>query len=219
LLCDHTSIIQLIKRGNTMKKIISVLSIASVTTFGLFAFMASLINSDQVVITQGLLPVIVDIVELPEETKPEVIPRKQFQPPQPPPVMEISKVTPEISEVSPEFSYNPSELTVKSNVIDIVNINNQRDSEARPIVRVNPKYPMEAHRSGIQGWVILAFDISKIGEVINIKVIDSEPKRVFDKAARQALRKWKYRAKSVDGKQIHQKNFTVQLDFNMEQQI
>jgi protein TonB len=63
----------------------------------------------------------------------------------------------------------------------------------------------------------LAFDINTIGQVVNISVVDSLPKRVFDKAAKQALKKWKYKAKLVDGKAVAQHNFSVQLDFNMSQ--
>lgn len=202
-----------------MKKLLSVFTIASITTFGLFAFMAYLITNEQVGITQGPPPVIIDIVQIPEESKPEPFVRKQFQPPEPPPVMEMSKVTPEITEVSSEYNYTPSNLDLKTDITDTITMKEQPDQDARPIVRVNPKYPMNALRSGIQGWVKLAFDISEIGQVVNVKVVDSEPKRIFDKAARQALRKWKYRAKLIDGKQVKQHNFTVQLDFNMEQQI
>lgn len=202
-----------------MKKIVSIFSIASVTTFGLFAFMAFLISNDQVGIIEGLPPVVVEVIELPEDSKPEPFVRKQLQPPVPPPVMMVSKTAPEVTEVNSEIGYVPSEISIKSSTTEVISMNNQRDTEARPIVRVNPKYPMDALRNGIQGWVRLAFDISDIGEVINVKVLDSEPKRVFDKAAKQALRKWKYRAKSVNGTRTQQGNFTVQLDFNMDKQI
>jgi len=202
-----------------MKKTLSIFTLAGITTFGIFAFMAFLISSDQVGIQEGLPPVIIDIVEIPDETKPETLVRKQFQPPEPPPVMDSDRVPPEITEVSSEFTYTQSDMNIQSVTTDTVIMNSQSDQDARPIVRVNPKYPIDALRNGIQGWVKLAFDISDIGQVINVKVIDSQPKRVFDKAARQALRKWKYRAKSIDGKQVQQQNFTVQLDFNMEQQI
>jgi protein TonB len=202
-----------------MKKTLSIITLAGITTFGLFAFMAFLINSDQVVITKGLPPVIIDIVEVPDENKPEIIVRKQLQPPEPPPAMETDRLPPETTEVSSKFDYTQSDMSIESVNTDTVMTIGPSDQDARPVVRVNPKYPMSALRNGIQGWVKLAFDISEIGEVINVKVLDSKPKRVFDKAAKQALRKWKYRAKSVDGKQVQQQNFTVQLDFNMEQQI
>ena len=191
---------------------------ASTITFGLFAFMAFLISNEQVGIAKIPAGVIIDVIGLPEDTKVEALVRHKFEPPKPPPVMQQNRVMAEVIEVNSEYSYTPTELTVTSNAVDLLIKNNQRDRDARPIVRVNPKYPISALRNGVQGWVVLAFDISKIGEVINVKVLDSQPKRIFDKAAKQALKKWKYRAKLVDGKQVSQQNFTVQLDFNMDQQ-
>ena len=202
-----------------MKKILSIFTLAGITTFGLFAFMAFLVSSDQVAILKGDPTVIIDIVALPDESKPEIVVRNPLQPPEPPPAMETDRLPPTVAEVSTAFTYTPSDMNIKSVNTDTMLMGNQSDQDARPVVRVNPKYPMGALRNGVQGWVKLVFDISEIGEVINVKVLDSEPKRVFDKAAKQALRKWKYRAKSIDGKQVQQKNFTVQLDFNMEQQI
>ena len=49
-----------------------------------------------------------------------------------------------------------------------------------------------------------------------MNVIDAEPKRVFDKEAKRALRKWKYKPKVVDGKAMKQVGLTVRLDFNMD---
>lgn len=202
-----------------MKKLLSIFTMAGMITFGLFVFMAYLISSNHVEITQGPPPVIVDVVQIPEEDKPEKYVRKLFQPPEPPPMMETTRVTPQVADVSSEFSYKQPEMNLTTNMTDTVTMNGQPNQDARPIVRVNPKYPLDALRKGVQGWVKLAFDISEVGEVINVKVLDSEPKRIFDKAAKQALRKWKYRAKSIDGKQVQQHNFTVLLDFNMEQHI
>lgn len=201
-----------------MKKLLSIFSIASITTFVLFGFMAYLISNDQVGITQGPPPVIIDLVQIPEESKPDIMTRKEFKPPEPPPMIETSKVTPESTDVNSNYSYTPSGINLKTDITDSETILGQQDQDARPIVRVSPKYPIDALRKGIQGWVKLAFDISEIGQVINVRVVDSEPKRVFDKAARKALKKWKYKAKSIAGKQMKQHNFTVQLDFNMEQQ-
>ena len=51
----------------------------------------------------------------------------------------------------------------------------------------------------------------------DIEVIEAEPKRVFDREARRALRKWKYKPKIVDGKPVKQPGMFVQLDFKLEQ--
>jgi protein TonB len=40
---------------------------------------------------------------------------------------------------------------------------------------------------------------------------------LFDREARRALAKWKYRPKIVDGKAEKQFNMFVQLDFTLEQ--
>jgi protein TonB len=202
-----------------MKKILSICTLAGIISFGLFAFMAFLISNDGVVKTAVSPPVNFDVVQVPEDTKPAPIVRKQLQPPEPPPIMEVSKVTPVITEVNSTFDYNHSKPSFEDSNGDDFIMKSPPNHDARPIVRVNPKYPITALREGVQGWVKLAFDISAIGQVINVKVIDSEPKRIFDKAAKQALKKWKYRAKSIDGKKVQQKNFTVQLDFTMEKQI
>ena len=48
-----------------------------------------------------------------------------------------------------------------------------------------------------------------------VEVIDADPKRIFDKEAKRALRKWKYKPKVVDGTPLRQTGLTVQLDFKM----
>jgi protein TonB len=90
-----------------------------------------------------------------------------------------------------------------------------RDGDATPIVRIEPKFPTKAARDGIEGWVQLRFDIDELGGVDNVEVIDAQPKRVFDREARKALQKWKYKPKVVDGKAERQTGLTVQLDFKL----
>ena len=90
------------------------------------------------------------------------------------------------------------------------------DGDATPIVRINPRYPPEAARDGISGWVLLRFTIDEMGGVTNVEVIDSNPRRMFDQEARRALLRWKYKLKIIDGKAIAQPGMTVQLDFNLD---
>jgi protein TonB len=92
-----------------------------------------------------------------------------------------------------------------------------RDGDAQPIVRINPKWPPQALRDGKEGWVQLSFTIDEVGGVIDIKVIKAEPKRLFDREAKRALRKWKYRPKVVDGKPQRQAGQTVMLEFNLDE--
>ena len=201
-----------------MKKMIMIISLAGATTFGLFAFMAFLVNNDQVAPAEMLPTPVVEFAQVPDE-KPAVE-RVRFKnnPPPAPEPMPRTTITPTETVMDGDFDYGNPEIKVASTEPSLTLGGGSRDSDARPVVRINPKYPVEAARDGIEGWVKLRFDINEIGGVTNIEVIDAEPKRVFNKAARQALRKWKYRAKSEDGKTIVQKGLTVQLDFNMNQQ-
>ncbi len=89
-------------------------------------------------------------------------------------------------------------------------------SDVVPLVRIEPQYPRKAAMQGKQGWVLLSFDITETGAVDNIKVLKSNPRRVFDSAARRALRKWKYKPQMVDGKPSRRSNLKVQLDFKLE---
>ena len=56
-----------------------------------------------------------------------------------------------------------------------------------------------------------------MGGVEDVQVIDADPKRIFDREAKRALRKWKYRPKIIDGKPQKQFGLQVQLDFKLNQ--
>lgn len=199
-----------------MKKILAITSLASITTFGLFVFMAYLVNNDQIVVPEPTTTLVVDFAQLPEE-RPAAVkePFKNDPPPAPKPMPQTFEPTVE-TEVQGGYHYENPPIKLAGGNTNIT-LDNNHDGEARPVVRINPKYPISALRDGIEGWVQLRFDINALGAVTNVEVIDAEPKRVFDKAAKQALRKWKYRAKSENGNTVAQKGLTVQLDFNMEQ--
>ncbi len=201
-----------------MAKLLSYISLSVIITFGLFAFMASLISSDSVNITPPLPPIVVEVAQVPEDSKIQIIEKVKLDPPPAPEPMPKSDVTPVVANDAIALAYQSVPISLTGKGTTFKQYEGMNNNEARPIVRVNPKYPMDAIREGTEGWVKLAFDINKVGKVVNISVIDSQPKRIFDKAARQALRKWKYQAKSVDGQAVYQKSRTVQLDFSMEQQ-
>lgn len=186
--------------------------------FGLFAFMASLIANKHSPQTPYMETQIVEFVQPKKDSK--VILKTKILPPPPQPKivkLENTKMDPTDNDNSAIKVEVPG-INIAKQTIDNFDVAGSRDNEARPIVRVAPKYPITAMRDGKQGWVQLAFSIDEVGRVKNIKVLASEPNRVFNKAAIQALKKWKYKAKIVSGKPIEQHNLTVQLDFKLEQE-
>ncbi len=83
-------------------------------------------------------------------------------------------------------------------------------------LRVQPNYPSRALQRGIEGFVDLAFDITAAGATTNIRVINSDPEGVFERAAISALGKWKYKVPSVDGEANGQVDMMTRLTFSIE---
>ncbi len=73
-------------------------------------------------------------------------------------------------------------------------------SVTRLIHRVEPVYPPAARAQQIQGAVTLDVHIGAEGAVHNIEVVEGNP--VLAEAAVQAVRQWKYRPYSVDGRPV-----------------
>lgn len=83
-------------------------------------------------------------------------------------------------------------------------------------MQIPPQYPIDAAKKGIEGWVKLSFSIDTDGSVTNIQIIDAQPKRIFNRAARSALKRWRYQSKFVNAVPVMQHNMMIQLDFKME---
>jgi periplasmic protein TonB len=90
------------------------------------------------------------------------------------------------------------------------------DKSASAVVRIDPKYPPEAARDGIEGWVKLSFSVDQSGAVTDVVVLDAQPKRIFDREAIKALKSWKYQPQIQQGKAVMQRNMQVQLDFSLD---
>ena len=197
-----------------MKKILTITILAVMITMGLFAFMAFLISSDKVQISPSGPDVFLGSYSLPERSKPK--PPKTV--PVKPKATEIPKTTPPVTIGKGDILYHDPEISIHAEAptLDFMQSQKNVDHDAQPILRIDPKYPMDAARKGIEGWVQLSFDVNKVGEVINVEVISSEPKRVFEKSAKRALSKWKYQAKVIEGEYVMQKDLSVQLDFQID---
>jgi len=79
------------------------------------------------------------------------------------------------------------------------------------VMRIEPRYPVQAAEQGISGYVQIKFDVDAQGKVVNASVVKSSPEHVFDKEALRALTQWQYTA---TGK-LHPAQM-VQLDFELD---
>lgn len=75
-------------------------------------------------------------------------------------------------------------------------------SDNRPLQLISgagPVYPPEARQAGIEGFVIVRYDVTQAGQVTNAQVVEAQPAGLFDGAALTAVRSWRFKAPLVDG--------------------
>jgi protein TonB len=68
--------------------------------------------------------------------------------------------------------------------------------------KVEATYPQRALRQRIEGWVELTFIVTSDGDVSDVKVVDSQPRREFDREAMRALSQWKFKPRITNGKPV-----------------
>ena len=90
------------------------------------------------------------------------------------------------------------------------------DGDVIPIVRIDPQWPRQALLDGISGYVILEFTIEADGSVSDAVVVESQPRRLFDRNAIRAIYKWKFKPRVIDGRPVARRAST-RIDFQLQQ--
>ncbi len=203
-----------------MVRLLLSLLAGAVITFFLYVLMAFLVGGDDNFTNAKRENIVIEINSTPPESKAQT--RVRVPPPPPPPPPE----PPKQQMVNETTSNDNAAIGFQAPTVDVGGAKAglgdpsgamMRDGDATPIVRIEPKYPVQAARDGINGWVKMRFSIMPDGSVDEIEVVDASPKRVFDKEATRALKRWKYSPKIENGKALKQTGIMVQLDFNLDQ--
>jgi len=87
--------------------------------------------------------------------------------------------------------------------------------QAQSISKIAPKYPIEAARKNQEGWVRLSYVVKEDGSVDLPIIEDSSGLKSFEKAAKRAVKLWKFDPATRNGETIEQCQNSVQLDFKM----
>ncbi|NQY21248.1 MAG: energy transducer TonB [Campylobacteraceae bacterium] len=77
--------------------------------------------------------------------------------------------------------------------------------------KVNPRYPRRAKIKRLSGFVKLVFTISKEGNVSNVRVLDSNPKKMFEKSSIKAIKRWKFKISN------EKRDATITFNFRLAQ--
>lgn len=204
---------------------------APIITFVLLLFMAGLINHETRQHQQKQDNPSFDLVVRAQDESFESRKRNKPIPPKPEPEQAVESVTlvqNHISNPDINMDLNIPSLDLSSNVsamsitmpgiesMELPIAGTSGSMMAMPLYRVQPRYPRKALRLSKQGYVVLSFDINEAGRVVNILVIEAQPRNLFEREATRALRKWKYKPMIVNGKAVSQFGQRIRLDFQLE---
>ncbi len=85
-----------------------------------------------------------------------------------------------------------------------------------PLFRVQPAYPRGAIEIGQQGHVVVSLTVTPEGRTADWKIVESSPRGKFDRAALEAVKKFRYAPRIVDGKAVAAKDVLYRFTFEVE---
>lgn len=191
--------------------------VGSVVTLGLLFVMQLLIASGQSALTEPRERHTLEFVRVKRNERvntADLTPEKPPKPPEVPPEVPPQDMD-SIDPNAPTINVPPP--TVAQNV-DIGGPGgmNIAEGDYLPIVRVAPVYPSRALSRGIEGHVDLSFTVTTAGTVKDPLVIASTSS-LFDRAATQAVLKFKYKPRVVDGQPVEVPGVKTRITFRIEE--
>jgi len=194
------------------------LLLAVVMTFLLLWSMQALIVGGNKAMTEAPRGNVLDFIRLKKDEqvlKKERKPQKPAKPKEPPPPMvapQMQQNNPNSETLSTSFA---ADIQIDAGLSGGLSLDSG-DGDYLPIVKVAPIYPRRAQARGIAGYVIVEFTVTKNGSVKDPVVVEANPENLFDRAAMDAVLKFKYKPRVVDGEAMAvagvQNKITFQID-------
>lgn len=91
------------------------------------------------------------------------------------------------------------------------------DGEYLPIYRVPPQYPRQALVDRKEGWVVVEFTIATDGSVKNARVVKAQPRGIFEQAALQAVRRFRFKPRDIAGMPVEVHGVQNRIRFKLKQ--
>lgn len=222
-----------------MLRLLVTFPLALAICFSLFSMMAWMVDLNVKPLREKSEPLLFDIFAAEpdqiSQRKSRVLPPPPERKPEPPiqqqtlPTMHTAMSMPTIEplpDVSLSMSVTGVAITAPSIPISKSSVQNSPTPAAPiadigqtqavlPLHRAEPVYPHDALRRRIQGHVTLSFDIDRSGKPMNIKIVEANPARIFNREAINALRRWKYQPQIINGQAQERLDQKVKLEFKL----
>lgn len=89
--------------------------------------------------------------------------------------------------------------------------------EYLPIVVIQPQYPNQALQERIEGWAQVSFTVDESGSVVDPVIVESSPEGIFDEVSLQAVSRFKFQPRVVDGNAVRTPGVRYVFRFNLNQ--
>ena len=89
------------------------------------------------------------------------------------------------------------------------------DGDYVPIFKVLPVYPRRALTQGLEGFVIVEFTVTRLGNVRDTRVVESTHS-IFEQAAMNAASKFRYKPRVIDGTAVEVKGVRHKISFQLK---
>ncbi len=191
---------------------------AAVVSLLIFYLMQTLIETGKEALTDTPTGHVVDFVRVKQQEQVETkkrTPPKPPPPPEPPPTPETPRM--ERAQVSSDSEFALGAVPMETDVgLSSGMVGGDSDGEYLPILKVAPTYPRRALARGIEGYVLVEFTVTRAGNVIDPRVIEAQPPGMFEQAALDAVKKFKYKPKVVNGDAIDVAGVRNLIRFELE---
>ncbi len=203
-----------------MQRILIGLGVGGSVTFLLFVVMAYLIKSEVKLPEESETKVVEFVMAKPEDdlrVRDRRLPKPPPPPKNPPPpqVRKVAKVQKPVKNLNLNLGKFDANVNTGTYLGSMNQAGNLSDGDAIPMVIIQPQYPRKAAMEGIEGWVRFEFTVAPDGSPQDVQVIDAKPRRIFERDARKAIYKWKFKPKVVDGKAVAQPNMKYTMEFKL----
>lgn len=85
---------------------------------------------------------------------------------------------------------------------DVVHTSDTVDDPPKAVQQTAIQYPPRLRDKGVEGYVLFSVLVDANGNVSRLKILESKPPGVFDDAAREAIKGWKFQPAYYEGEPV-----------------